>query len=188
MMPRAIAKPQPAGPPSGGVRPSSAHPAHALDGLRIIALFKFAKALLLIATSYGAHLLLNEDLLERLRLWTASLTDSFAQRMLLRALGFVEGLGATRIHVVVGVTLGYTVVVLAEGVGLWMRRTWAEWFTVIATASLIPFELWELISRPPGRRLAVLVTVLLNLAVVAYLARLLRRSAAWHAPLPRQMG
>ena len=54
-----------------------------LDGLRIIALFKFLKALMLIATGYGVHLLLKQALLERLRLWTASLTDSFAQRLLL---------------------------------------------------------------------------------------------------------
>ena len=51
-------------------------------------------------------------------------------------------------------------------------------FTVLATASLIPFELWELIVRPPDRKLAVLVTVLLNGAVVWYLARLLRRTSS----------
>jgi uncharacterized membrane protein (DUF2068 family) len=67
-------------------------------------------------------------------------------------------------------------VVLVEGVGLWMRRAWAEWFTVLATASLIPFELWELFVRPADRKLAVLVTVLLNSAIVWYLARLLRKA------------
>lgn len=147
-----------------------------LDGLRIIAVFKFIKAALLIATGYGVHLLLKEDLLQRLWLWSATLTDHFSQRLLLHALGWAENLGAARIHVVVGVTLAYTAVVLAEGIGLWMRRAWAEWFTVLATASLIPFELWELIVRPPDRKLAVLVTVLLNGAVVWYLARLLRRT------------
>jgi len=152
-----------------------------LDGLRLIALFKFIKAALLIATGYGVHMLLNVTRLEHLDMWAATLTDSFAQRLLLRALDWIEGLGATRIHIVVGVALGYTAVVLAEGVGLWMRRAWAEWFTVIATASLIPFELWELIIRPPNRKLAVLVTVLLNVAVVWYLVRLLRRTLSQQA-------
>jgi uncharacterized membrane protein (DUF2068 family) len=153
-----------------------------LDGLRIIAVFKFIKAALLIATGYGVHLLLREDLLQRLWLWSATLTDHFAQRLLLNALGWVENLGAARIHVVIGVTLAYTAVVLAEGIGLWMRRAWAEWFTVLATASLIPFELWELIVRPPDRKLEVLVTVLLNSAVVWYLARLLRRTMPHRHP------
>ena len=173
MSPRALATlDSPARLPA--VRPTKAVPV--LDGLRVIALFKFAKAALLIATGYGVHLLLKEDLLQRLWLWSATLTDHFSQRLLLHALGAVENLGAARIHLVVGVTLGYTAVVLVEGVGLWMRKAWAEWFTVLATASLIPFELWELIVRPPDRKLAVLVTVMLNGAVVWYLVRLLRRT------------
>src|SRR5665213_1987904 len=79
-----------------------------LDGLRLIALFKFIKAALLIATGYGVHMLLNVTRLEHLDMWAATLTDSFAQRLLLRALDWIEGLGATRIHIVVGVALGYT--------------------------------------------------------------------------------
>jgi uncharacterized membrane protein (DUF2068 family) len=163
------------------ISPAPAPPAaparrRALDGLRVIALFKFGKAALLIATGYGVHLLANVTRLERLYGWADTLTDSFAQRMLLRGLSWVEGLGATRIHIVVAVTLGYTAVVLAEGIGLWLRRAWAEWFTVIATASLIPFELWELAARP-NRRLAVLVTLMINLAVVWYLVWLLRRTS-----------
>ena len=160
--------------------PSSAH-SRMLDPLRVIALFKFFKAALLIATGYGVHLLLRESLLLRLHEWTMTLTDSFAQRLLLRALGWVEGLGATRIHIVMAVTLAYTAVVLTEGIGLWLRRTWGEWITVIATASLIPFELWELIVRPPNRKLAVLATVIVNVTILWYLTWLLRRRAAEHA-------
>ena len=77
-------------------------------------------------------------------------------------------------------TVAYTAVVLAEGTGLWLRRAWAEWLTVIATGSLIPFELWELITRPPGRRLPIAVTFLLNVVIVWYLARLLRGRGAQH--------
>ena len=167
--------------PAGPAHSASARQ-RALDPLRVIALFKFFKAAVLIATGYGVHLLLRESLLLRMREWTVSLTDGFAQRLLLRALGWVEGLGAKRIHVVMAVTLCYTAVVLTEGVGLWMRRTWGEWVTVVATASLIPFELWELIVRPPDRKLEVLVTVLLNGAVVWYLARLLRRTVPHRHP------
>ena len=181
MSPGAMAKRGP--PPEPRRRTVALAPRRMLDGLRLIAVFKFIKALLLIATGYGVHLLFKADLLERLRLWTASLTDSFAQRLLLHALSWAEGLGAKRVQIVLGVTLGYTAVVLAEGIGLWMRRAWAEWLTVIATASLIPFELWELAIRPPDRKLAVLVTVLLNVAVVSYLGLLLRRTAMQrHAP------
>ncbi|MFI4866430.1 MAG: DUF2127 domain-containing protein [Steroidobacterales bacterium] len=153
------------------------------DGLRLIALFKFAKALLLIATSYGVHKLLNTAVVERLFTWSAALSDDhFERKLLMRALTWVEGLGAKKIQIFLAVTIAYTAVVLAEGIGLWLRRAWAEWLTVIATSSLIPFELWELIMRPPGRRLAIGVTLLLNLVIVWYLARLLRATSVQHQP------
>ncbi len=152
------------------------------DGLRLIALLKFGKALLLIATSYGVHQLLNTALVERLYSWSAALSDDrFERKLLMQALSWVEGLGAKKIQIFLAVTIAYTAVVLAEGIGLWLRRAWAEWFTVIATGSLIPFELWELVMRPPGRRLAIGITLVLNLLIVVYLVRLLRAKMARHA-------
>lgn len=149
-------------------------PARRIDGLRVIAIFKYIKAVLLILTSYGVHRLLDPALLEKMRLWSATLTDRVDQRLLLRALSWVQGLGADKLHLVIAVTVAYTAVVLIEGTGLWLRRRWAEWVTIVATMSLIPFELWELIMRPPGRRLTVVATLLVNLLIAAYLGYLLR--------------
>jgi uncharacterized membrane protein (DUF2068 family) len=147
-----------------------------IDGLRLIALLKFAKVLLLLATSYGVHKLLDAALLERLYNWSSNLSDDrFERKLLLQALTWVEGLGAKKIQLVVAITIAYTAVALGEGIGLWLRRPWGEWLTVIATGSLVPFELWELITRPPGRRLAVTLTLLFNVLIVAYLAWRLRR-------------
>ena len=54
-----------------------------------------------------------------------------------------------------------------EGVGLAMRRRWAEYLTVIATGILIPYELFEVIRHVTLFKVGAL---LLNLAVVGYLA------------------
>jgi uncharacterized membrane protein (DUF2068 family) len=156
-----------------------------IDGLRLIALLKFGKALLLIATSYGVHKLLNAELVERLYTWSADLSDDrFERKLLMRALAWVETLGAKKMQIFLAVTIAYTAVVLAEGTGLWLRRPWAEWLTVIATGSLVPFELWELITRPPERRLAIGITLALNVLIVWYLARLLRAKLASPPPDP----
>jgi uncharacterized membrane protein (DUF2068 family) len=64
------------------------------------------------------------------------------------------------------VTLAYAAVFATEGIGLWMQKRWAEWLTVIITASLIPLEVWELLDRPNFGKAAVLVA---NTAIVAYL-------------------
>ncbi|HEX2791200.1 MAG TPA: DUF2127 domain-containing protein [Steroidobacteraceae bacterium] len=168
-------------PSSGGGTVPAATP-RKFDGLRLIALLKFGKVLLLIATSYGVHKLLNAALVERLYTWSAALSDDrFERKLLMRALTWVEGLGAKKIQIFLAVTIAYTAVALTEGIGLWLRRTWGEWLTVIATSSLIPFELWELITRPPGRRLALAATLGLNLLIVWYLARQLRK-AVGHPP------
>ncbi len=54
-----------------------------------------------------------------------------------------------------------------EGVGLAMRRRWAEYLTVIATGILIPYEAFEVIHRATLFKVGAL---LLNVAVVGYLA------------------
>jgi len=54
-----------------------------------------------------------------------------------------------------------------EGIGLAMRRRWAEYLTVIATGILIPFELYEVVTHPTLFKVGALA---LNLAVVGYLA------------------
>ena len=62
--------------------------------------------------------------------------------------------------------LAFGLVEATEAVGLWLEKRWAEYLTVVATASLLPLEVIELTHH---------VTVLkafgfvLNIAVVAYL-------------------
>jgi uncharacterized membrane protein (DUF2068 family) len=157
-----------------GPSASTTAPPAKIDGLRVIALFKFMKALLLILTSYGVHKLLDPNLVEKIHVWSATVTDRVDQRLVLRALSWAEGLGADKLHLVMLVTAGSTAVVLTEGVGLWLRKPWAAWITVLATTSLIPFELWELILRPPGHRWTVAATLAVNVLIAGYLAYLLR--------------
>jgi uncharacterized membrane protein (DUF2068 family) len=61
----------------------------------------------------------------------------------------------------------YALVEGAEGVGLAMRRRWAEYLIVVATGFLIPWEVYEVISSVTPLKVGGL---LLNIAVVAYLA------------------
>jgi uncharacterized membrane protein (DUF2068 family) len=63
---------------------------------------------------------------------------------------------------------GYAILMGTEGVGLYLRRRWARWFTIGATSSFIPLEVYEIAREP--RLLRVLILVL-NIAVVAYLWR-----------------
>jgi uncharacterized membrane protein (DUF2068 family) len=68
--------------------------------------------------------------------------------------------------------IGYGVLELVEGYGLWRRYRWAEWLTVIATSLLIPLELYELVHRPSALKAAGLAV---NVLIVVYLLRVVRR-------------
>jgi len=71
----------------------------------------------------------------------------------------------TKIGILVGV---YALLEGTEAVGLWFQRRWAEYLTLLATAALLPLEVYELArSQSPLK----LVTLLINLAIVVYLLR-----------------
>jgi uncharacterized membrane protein (DUF2068 family) len=85
-----------------------------------------------------------------------------------KALTFALGLSVGR-QIALGVTaLGYAVLMGSEGIALYLRRPWARWFTIGATSSLIPIELYEIVREPRPLRILIL---LVNLAVVVYLYR-----------------
>jgi uncharacterized membrane protein (DUF2068 family) len=90
----------------------------------------------------------------------------------------IERLRRITIHedVVFGVAaLAYGALEAAEGYGLWRRRRWGEWLTVLATSLLFVPEIWELTKSATALKLAAL---LVNVVVVVYLIRRLRRGAS----------
>jgi len=60
----------------------------------------------------------------------------------------------------------YSVLLSVEGIGLCLRKRWAEFLTVGITASLLPFEFYELYHRVTTT--GVVITVL-NVAILVYL-------------------
>ncbi len=70
-------------------------------------------------------------------------------------------------------TFVYAGIFLVEGVGLALKKRWAEYLTIITTSSLLPIEIYELARRASAGKV---LALLINLAVVAYLIVELRRS------------
>ena len=71
-----------------------------------------------------------------------------------------------RVTVVAIAVTAYAALETAEGIGLWMRRRWAEYLTVLATGGLIPVEVVEVVAGPTPFRVGALVV---NVAIVVYL-------------------
>jgi uncharacterized membrane protein (DUF2068 family) len=72
------------------------------------------------------------------------------------------------------VALAYGTLEGTEAYGLWRRRHWAEWLTVIATSLLLIPETWELTKSISLLKVGALVV---NIAIVVYLLRRIRRRA-----------
>ncbi len=68
--------------------------------------------------------------------------------------------------------IGYGILEAAEAYGLWTRRRWGEWLTVIATSLLFIPEVWELTKSASVLKVG---AILVNIAVVVYLVWRLRR-------------
>ena len=137
-----------------------------MNGLRLVALFKFAKAILLLATGLGALGLLHPDVANAMLRWSTTVAPVAERRLLEHLLARSLSLPRERLELVAAAAFAYAALFATEGTGLWLGRRWAEYLTLVATLSLVPIELVEL-ARRPG--FGVVTALILNLAVVAYL-------------------
>jgi uncharacterized membrane protein (DUF2068 family) len=89
----------------------------------------------------------------------------------------IDKLGHLRKHQVRlfgALAIGYAALEITEGVGLFYRKRWAEWLTVVATSLLVPLEVYELVRHPSWLKAGGIVV---NIAIVVYLVRVVRRKA-----------
>ena len=140
--------------------------------LRLIALERIIRGALLLGA--GVYLLfhLNSDfgrLGERvMRAVELDPRRPFFHRIIV----YLHHLHASELRIAALFALGYGVLELVEGTGLWLDQLWAEYLTVIATSLLIPLELYELVRHPTALKAGGIVV---NVLIVAYLVHLLRR-------------
>ena len=129
--------------------------------LRLIAAFRISKAALLI----GAGIALLRTI--RIPEWITRFP---------RAMTFVARLESPHYrHLLAPAMFAYAALFIVEGAGLWMGKVWAEYLTVIATASFLPFEIYEAMKHVTALRLTVLV---INAAILVYLIFRIRGSRA----------
>ena len=140
--------------------------------LRLIGLFKLTKGCLLAAVALELAHLGRDGTADALVRWATRLHVDPDGRYFGRAVEWIAGLGEHRLQAVVAGLLAYGVVFLTEGTGLLLRQRWAEYVTLIVTASFIPLELYEIVRHPDWIRVAV---AFVNMGIVWYLARGLRR-------------
>ena len=142
-------------------------------GLRVIAAFKLLKGLALLALGIGALKLLHKDVETIVVHWINMFQvdpHSHYLQLLLEKLSILDDRRLKELSVG---TFIYSAIFLTEGTGLAFRKSWAEYLTIITTASLLPLEVYELTKHAS---IGKVVALIINLAVVVYLVLEIRRS------------
>jgi uncharacterized membrane protein (DUF2068 family) len=143
--------------------------------VRLIALFKLMKGILLIALGVAALKLLHTDIAAVVEEWAGMLGFLQNSRFVGRSLSAAAALTPDRVRDVIVGSFLYGGLFLTEGIGLWLLKSWAMWFTVIITGSFLPVEFYELVRHPGAGKVSLLA---LNLALMGYLIRRMKERRA----------
>jgi uncharacterized membrane protein (DUF2068 family) len=130
--------------------------------------FKFFKAATLVALGVTLIAVRRSDPVDLLIRLALAVHLPLTSRLLERALTAAANLTIAKETALAVAAFGYAGLMGAEGAALHSRKPWARWFTIGATSSLLPLEVYEIIREPHAGRILVLVA---NIAIVVYLVQ-----------------
>lgn len=150
-------------------------------GLTIIAVGKLVKATVLIGVAVAVLVMAQHDPPEELLHWTDVLRVDPGNRLVHRLLESVSGVSTKKLDELGVGSFVYGALFAIEGIGLWLEKRWAEFFTLFITLSFIPLEIYEIVHRTTPAKIAALV---INVAVLVYLVFRVARQRRG-GPLPK---
>jgi len=126
------------------------------------------QALLFIAIGVGALRLLHKDLEDVLTTLIDHLRFNPESKLVNVILENAANVNDHMLRRISEVFFIYAALSLVEGIGLYLERVWAEYVTLIITASFLPLELFEVVQRLTWIRAGLLV---INTLVLLYLLK-----------------
>jgi uncharacterized membrane protein (DUF2068 family) len=154
--------------------PKILEPQRSVRYLKLIAVFKIAKGVLLSIFGVSILILHSRDVwMDKISDWIDAeilLGHSHAVMYLLNKLQ--EVMAGGRLRAAGYLMLFYCGVLLTEGIGVYLQQRWAEFLMIVATGALIPLEVRHLWHRPSA---GAAVIVAANLFIVWFLYRILKR-------------
>ena len=151
---------------------ASTAPRHT-KGLHIVALFEGAKGVLVLLAGFGLLALIHKDVHEIAGRLIANFHFNPASHYPRIFLDLLERLDDHKLWAMAWAALLYSTMRLAEAIGLWLRKKWAEWFGVLSGGIYLPVEIYELSLGITWPKVSVFV---INLSVVLYLLFILIRN------------
>ncbi|HUX27601.1 MAG TPA: DUF2127 domain-containing protein, partial [Terracidiphilus sp.] len=137
--------------------------------LVLIAVYKLLQALLFAAIGVGALHLLHQDVSDVLTQVATALRFNPESRFVNFILDEASLLSDPLLRRIGVVAFSYAGISLAEGIGLYLEKAWAEYLTLAITASFLPWEIFEVFRRLTWVRVGLLAV---NVLVFLYLLKL----------------
>jgi uncharacterized membrane protein (DUF2068 family) len=135
------------------------------SGLKLIAVLKVAKAILITGLAVGFFRAIDKNLSDTVHDLTIKLRidpENHLIRLLLEKLKLID---PKKFHTFGIISLIYASELYLEGVGLWFNQAWAKYLVVVATGFWIPEEGYSCLEHFTWERFSIL---LLNVAVLIY--------------------
>lgn len=133
-----------------------------------IAAYRAGKGLFFILVAFGLYSLADKNLPDIFRAVAHWLRIDPERQYLTGIFRWLNTVTETNMRVVASGTLAYAALALTEGIGLFLRLSWAAYLTIAEFAVFIPIEIYELRKRFSW---GMLILLLVNLLVVWYLWR-----------------
>ena len=149
---------------------TSSRPRHA--GLKIIGVLKLISGATALLVGVGVFRFLGHDPGPHVERIITHLGLDPNNHIIHEAISRITGIDRSHLRALEIGTFFYAVLHTVEGIGLILGYDWAEYLVIVATGSLIPFELYEIARKFTLIRVALFVV---NVAIVIYLILTLRK-------------
>ncbi len=151
-------------------------------GLKVIGVLKLISGATALLVGIGVFRFLGHDPGPRAERIVAHLGLDPNNHLIHEAISRITGIEPTHLRALEAGTFFYAALHTIEGTGLILGYHWAEYLVIVATGSLIPFEIYEIARKFTPVRVTLFV---LNIAIVIYLIITLRkdrRERSQHEP------
>jgi uncharacterized membrane protein (DUF2068 family) len=152
-------------------------------GFKVIGTLKLISGALALAVGIGVVRFLDHDPAPRAERVVSHLGLDPHNHLIHSLISRLTGIDRAHLRAIQAGTFFYALLHLVEGIGLILGRDWAGYLVIVATSSLIPFEIYEIVRRLSLLRVSLLV---LNVGIVIYLIVTLRREHRARQALSRE--
>jgi uncharacterized membrane protein (DUF2068 family) len=150
-------------------------------GFKVIGTLKLISGAFALAAGIGILHYLDQGQGQGLEQFVSHLGLDPQNHIIHTVISRLTGIDRVHLHAIEAGTFFYALLHLIEGIGLILEYDWAGYLVIVATSSLIPFEIYEIVKKLSLLRIALLV---LNLAIVLYLIATLRAEHRYRRDRP----